>query len=292
MRRRRGGRRPARPHPDRTPAAATRGRAVPDGRQPPLRRHRRRNRAGGGRSGPRPHPPGRRPARRRSGTRPGPRHRGQQRRAVAELARPQPAHPTRGHIPGVRRVRHRPRRGVVRRGARNRHAGRRPGRGAVTRARLSAPRGRDSAPARLGQGEHRAPAQRGRHAEPGQNGPGTPAPPAPALSEGHPVRAVPGARRARLRTRHRAAGMAGPRAPDRGCQRLRLRRHQRPRRPGGTTRTDTLQDSRRCPRPPPAHAVGPQRRRPADGRCRPGHLCARAPGGARGGPLRHREHRA
>ena len=86
---------------------------------------------------------------------------------------PNPLHPARGH----RRRRtgdagRRPRQRVVRRGARHRHADRRPRRGASLAAGVPAARRRAAPAARLGQDQHRASAQRRRHAEPGQGGPG------------------------------------------------------------------------------------------------------------------------
>ena len=137
-----------------------------------LRRPRQRLRARRGRRARRPQAAGPRARRRRRRPLRDPRQRGQQRRRRRRPDRAQPDRPAGGAAQRVPAGRDRPRRGRLRRTARHRDPGGRPGRGG--RARRGArrrPPARPAAARRLGQDQRRPPGGRGRHRRTAQDRP-------------------------------------------------------------------------------------------------------------------------
>ncbi len=244
---------------------------------PRLRRGRRRHLLRRRRGSRRAQAPGGRPRRRRPRPRRHPRQRRQQRRPPqgrlqrAQRRRTDRGDPRRTGPGGGRRRHHR-----SDRGARHRHQARRSDRGVRAHRGVPAQHPTDRVlRARLGQDQHRPPGRRRGHrrTHQGRPRPGTPADPAePPLRPAQPAHRL---RREPLPGPHRPGGVARTRPPPPGRrQRLRDRRHQRPRRPGG----GPAHRLRRAPpargRPPPGPAaVRAHRRRPA----RPGRRPRPAP---------------
>ena len=197
-----------------------------------------------------------------------PGHRRQPGRPHQRDHRPEPARPARPLPGGLRALRDRPVHHLVRRGARHRHAARRPDRGLGAVAGVRPVHGpqavlRD----RLAQDEHRAPGAGGRRRRALQGDAGDEAPPVAALDplrRGQPAHPLRGDA---VLPRRSAPGVGVGRAAPRDGQRLLVRRRQRARGGRGAAGTGARAGRRRpaghrsSPSPPPPTRRSPTWRR-------------------------------